>query len=148
MAEGRFFTLLSRWDLNIEICDNHIENLFTFCGIPRYIGSDEQKLPDCVAEAYSRFKTIRDRGDASEFTPDSFAFVVCLSGFVPPQKKEQVSFKGVKYGETVLVKWRKKEVEALFVGLTGDKDEIIVQIPGDTEERRVKVEAVSIPQKA
>lgn len=134
--------------MEIEISDHHLENLFTFCGLPRYIGGDEQKLPECVIEAYTRFKTIRDRGDMSEFTPDAFAFVVYSSGYTPQPKKEAVSFRGVKYGEHVLVKWRKKEVEALFVGLTGDKDEIIVQFPGESEERRVKTEVVSIPVKA
>ena len=105
-----------------------------------------QLLPEAVVDFYWRFKRLRDFVQGSPIEPDLLALIVLLAQGAPPAEPEVFSLPAlvevgaIKEGDALLVRWRNKEVEALYRELTARG--AVVLLDGETSEREIEFDRI------
>jgi hypothetical protein len=137
-----------------EVPEEHVDIIMQAAGLQRYdANGNPLDLPDELYQTYVAFRSIRDRIDLSAISSGELAMVVMMSrkfsGWSPKPVTAYDIFKAgnLKPGDPLEVTFRNKKQKAVFIGGCGSAEEMIVQIVGDSEERRVPVESIKVERK-
>lgn len=143
-------TIEGRYEINEE----HEGMLLVAAGLPQFDkDGGATPIPQELYDSYVAYRAIRDRIDMSGFSAVDFTMIVLMSGrakgWSPKAKTAHDLFKAgeLKPGDPLKVQFRGKDQKAVFIGGCGDASELIVQLAGDSEERRVPVETIKVDKK-
>lgn len=138
-----------------EIQEYDAMRLRQCCGLSEF---DDQgnvnPIPQSVLDLFEKFYRVFRRGGGTVVDSDSYAIIVALAGEGQPKACDVVRpniatmwfKKELTYGDPVVVKWRGEDRKAKIVSAAVNRKNVTVQMEGDSEERKVPEDTVSLPQ--
>jgi len=139
-----------------EIQEYDAMRLRQCCGLSEFDAEGNvNPIPQSVLDLFEKFYRVFRRGGGTVVDSDTYAIVVALAGEGQPKACDVVRpniatmwfKKELTYGDPVIVKWRGEDRPAKIISASVNRKSVTVQIEGDSEDRRVPEETVSLPVK-
>lgn len=139
-----------------EVPEQHVGFLLQACGLSEFDAEgNPTKVPQHVVDSFEKLHRAMNRMGVLHFQPDTYAIAAAFAGEANCNKPgdgkhESVAAlwfkKQLQYGDAVTVEWRGEKRTAKILGAAINRKQVTIQLEGDSEERKVPVEAVSLPQ--